>query len=87
MISTRLLQQFIAVAEELHFGRAALRLHMSQPPLSQAIKNLEDLVGVPLLARNRHSVSLLPAGEVFLGEARELLDRGKKAIDATVRAS
>lgn len=87
MISTRLLQQFIAVAEELHFGRAAVRLHMAQPPLSQAIKNLEDLVGVPLLARNRHSVSLLPAGEVFLREARELLDRGKKAIDAAVRAS
>lgn len=87
MISARLLHQFIAVAEELHFGRAAVRLHMAQPPLSQAIKNLEDLVGVPLLARNRHSVQLLPAGKAFLAEARELLDRGKKAIDAAVRAS
>lgn len=87
MIAARLLHQFIAVAEELHFGRAALRLHMAQPPLSQAIKNLEQLVGVPLLARNRHSVVLLPAGEVFLGEARDLLERGRRAVEAAQRAS
>ncbi|MCA3642494.1 MAG: LysR family transcriptional regulator [Methylobacterium sp.] len=86
MVHTRLLVQFVAVAEELHFGKAALRLHMAQPPLSQAIKNLEELVGVPLLSRNKHFVALTPAGAVFLEEARELLARGQRAIDAARRA-
>lgn len=86
MIPTRLLVQFVAVAEELHFGKAALRLHMAQPPLSQAIKNLEELVGVPLLSRNKHFVALTPAGTVFLEEAHELLMRGQRAIDAARRA-
>lgn len=87
MIPGRLLAQFVAVAEELHFGKAALRLHMAQPPLSQAIKNLEELVGVPLLSRNKHFVALTPAGAAFLEEARELLARGQKAIDVARRAS
>lgn len=87
MIAGRLLTQFIAVAEELHFGRAAARLHMAQPPLSQAIKHLEELVGVQLLARSRHSVSLTPAGGAFLEEARELMAHGQRAIDTARRAS
>ncbi|VVE49548.1 LysR family transcriptional regulator [Pandoraea capi] len=87
MIPGRLLTQFIAVAEELHFGRAAVRLHMAQPPLSQAIKNLEEVVGVQLLARSKHSVSLTPAGGAFLEEARELLAHGQRAIDTARRAS
>lgn len=87
MIPTRLLGQFVAVAEELHFGKAALRLHMAQPPLSQAIRNLEAIVGVPLLSRNKHFVALTPAGAAFLVEARELLLRGQRAIDIARRAS
>jgi DNA-binding transcriptional LysR family regulator len=87
MIPGRLLRQFIAVAEELHFGRAATRLHMAQPPLSQAIKHLEELVGVPLLVRTKHSVSLTPAGRAFLDDARELLAHGQRAIDTARRAS
>jgi DNA-binding transcriptional LysR family regulator len=87
MIPGRLLSQFIAVAEELHFGRAAVRLHMAQPPLSQAIKHLEELVGVPLLTRSKHFVALTPAGVAFLDEARELLTHGQRAIETARRAS
>lgn len=87
MIPGRLLSQFIAVAEELHFGRAAVRLHMAQPPLSQAIRHLEELVGVQLLTRSRHFVALTPAGGAFLEEARELLAHGQRAIDTARRAS
>jgi DNA-binding transcriptional LysR family regulator len=87
MIQARLLNQFIAVAEELHFGKAALRLHMAQPPLSQAIKNLEALVGVKLLARTKHYVALTPAGAAFLDEARNMLAQGQRAIDVATRAS
>lgn len=87
MISGRLLSQFIAVAEELHFGRAALRLNMAQPPLSQAIKRLESIVGVPLLIRDKHYVALTAAGTVFLLEARELQARTAMAIEASRRAS
>jgi DNA-binding transcriptional LysR family regulator len=87
MIPGRLLSQFIAVAEELHFGRAAVRLHMAQPPLSQAIKHLEELVGVPLLTRSKHFVALTPAGVAFLEEARELLAHGQRAIETARLAS
>ena len=73
MIETRLLRQFIAVAEELHFNRAAQRLHMAQPPLSQAIQRLEAQVGAPLLARTNRSVALTPAGAAFLETARRML--------------
>lgn len=87
MIPARLLQQFIAVAEELHFKRAAMRLHMAQSPLSQAIKHLEDIVGVQLFERSQHLVALTPAGMMFLDRARELLLSGQRAIDAARRVS
>ncbi|WP_079178975.1 LysR family transcriptional regulator [Streptomyces humi] len=71
----RTLRYFVAVAEELHFGRAAARLHMSQPPLSRAIKALEAETGAVLLERSSAGVALTPVGAVLLAEARALLDR------------
>lgn len=67
------MRQFLAVAEELHFGRAALRLHMTQPPLTQAIQKLEQALGAPLFERSSRSVRLSPAGEALLPQARRLL--------------
>ncbi|GLW15725.1 LysR family transcriptional regulator [Streptomyces sp. NBRC 13847] len=73
----RTLRYFVAVAEELHFGRAATRLHMSQPPLSRAIKQLETEIGALLFARSPAGVTLTPVGTVLLDEARALLDRAE----------
>ncbi len=73
MIELRTLRQFVAVAEELHFGRAAERLRMTQPPLSQAIQGLERALGAPLFVRHQRSVRLSPAGAALLPEARRLL--------------
>ncbi|SDM97486.1 DNA-binding transcriptional regulator, LysR family [Lentzea albidocapillata subsp. violacea] len=70
----RTLRYFVAVAEELHFGRAARRLHLSQPPLSRAIKHLEADLGATLLHRSPAGVTLTDAGHVLLTEARALLD-------------
>lgn len=72
-IETRLLQQFVAVAEALHFSRAAEKLHMAQPPLSQAIRRLEDELGYALFERTNRRVTLTPAGSSFLDAARSIL--------------
>ncbi|MER7540308.1 LysR substrate-binding domain-containing protein [Streptomyces sp. NPDC097704] len=76
----RSLRYFVAVAEELHFGRAATRLHMSQPPLSRAIKQLESDVGAPLFTRSPKGVTLTPVGSVLLDEARALLDHADRVL-------
>lgn len=87
MIETRLLHQFIAVAEELHFNRAAKRLHMAQPPLSQAIRRLEEEIGVPLFERTNRSVSLTPAGAAFLESARKVLRLLDESVEQTRRVA
>lgn len=80
------LRCFVAVAIELHFGRAAERLNMTQPPLSRQIQLLEHELGVELLTRGRRSVRLTSAGRAFLPEAEDLLRRGEAAALAARRA-
>jgi len=79
------LRYFVAAAEELHFGRAAERLHMTQPPLSRQIQLLERILGVPLLERTSRIVRLTPAGRTFLPEARRILRLAESATVATRR--
>jgi len=83
----RHLRYFVTVAEELHFGRAAKKLHISQPPLSMQIRALEDELGATLFNRTQRSVALTQAGNALLGEARHILARVDQAVLMTKRAS
>lgn len=87
LVETRELRYFVAVAEELHFGRAAQRLMMAQPPLSRAIQQLERRLGVVLLHRTARVVSLTAAGAVLLREARLALEAVDAAEIRTLRAA
>ncbi|WP_089156101.1 LysR family transcriptional regulator [Micromonospora sp. NBS 11-29] len=86
-METRELRYFVAVAEELHFGRAARRLGIAQPPLSRAIRQLERRLGATLLERDSRAVTLTPAGAVLLREGRAALDAVAAADRRTRRAA
>jgi DNA-binding transcriptional LysR family regulator len=86
MIELRSWRQFVAVAELLHFGRAAQRLHMTQPPLTQGIALLEARLGLRLFDRTKRSVALTPAGAALLPEARDVLARAQ-ALPERARAA
>jgi DNA-binding transcriptional LysR family regulator len=86
MLELRELRYFTVLCEELHFGRAAERLHISQSPLSQAIAQLERKLGTRLLDRSSRHVRLTPAGQVLLEHGRRLLREADDAVGATRRA-
>src|SRR6516165_9132597 len=83
----RHITSFLVLAEELHFGRSAARLHISQPSLSLQLQQLERRIGVTLIARTSHSVRLTAAGEAFRKEAEPLLGQLDRAVDAARRAA
>jgi DNA-binding transcriptional LysR family regulator len=81
-VDLRQLRYFIAVAEELHFSRAAERLHLDQPTLSRHVRRLEEKLGVKLLDRTTRTVALTDAGEAFLDKAREVIAAADSAVSA-----
>lgn len=83
----RHLRYFVAVADELNVRRAARRLHVSQPPLSRQIHNLEDELGAKLFDRSKQKLALTPAGECFLKEARQILSHVQRAAQLALAAS
>ena len=85
-VELRHITSFLVLAEELHFGRSAARLHISQPSLSLQLQQLERRVGVRLVARTSHSVRLTPAGEAFRREARPVPGQVDRAVEAARRA-
>lgn len=85
-VDLRHLRYFVAVAEELHFSRAARRLNVSQPPLSQQIRQLERAIGAPLFVRTSRRVELTPAGTALLDGARRTLAEASRSLEAAERA-
>ena len=83
----RHLRYFVAVAEELHFGRASARVHVAQPAVSRQIRALEEEIGLSLFERDRRRVVLTAAGAAFLEEARSLLQHVDRAVITAHRAA
>lgn len=86
-LDAKLLTAFIAAAEELHFGRAAARVYMTQPPFSQLIQRVENLVGAQLFERTTRSVHLTPAGRVMLHSARSVIERMDQMLREVQKAA
>jgi DNA-binding transcriptional LysR family regulator len=86
-LELRHLRYFLALATELHFGKAAETLSVTQPLLSRQIRDLERLVGVPLLARTRPVVELTPAGEQFFFQAQQTLQQAERSVRLAHRAN
>jgi len=85
-VELRHVRYFIAVAEYLNFSKAAQQLHIAQPPLSRQIRQLEEDLGVTLFLRNKRSVALTKAGQIFLDEARKLIVQAGHAMEAARHA-